>query len=108
MNGIGVCIDYDGTFTTNPAVWTTIIELMRANGADVFCITMRFPNMPISGFPGVVHYAAGQPKQEFARERGLKVDIWVDDTPAGILPSAEMPDQFHMRKLLDKGLLKFA
>lgn len=78
---LGVCIDYDGTFTTMPGVWKTIAEMLRANGANVFCITSRFPNVPVNDFPGEVHYACGQPKWEFAHEHDIQVDIWIDDQP---------------------------
>src|SRR5690348_6048568 len=105
MQGVGICIDFDDTFTTNPAVWTQIIELMRAAGANVFCISARFPNCPISGFPGEVYYASGKHKWEFAEENGIKVDIWIDDWPAVIGDRSdrkgELPVQFYMRKLID-------
>lgn len=109
MKGLGICIDYDDTYTTDPVVWSQIIGLLRAAGADVFCISARFPNVPITGFPGEVYYAAGKPKWEFAEEIGKKVDIWIDDWPAVIGDRSdrkgELPVQFYIRKLVDKGLL---
>jgi hypothetical protein len=112
MNGLGICVDYDDTFTSNPEVWTKIIEIMRAAGANVFCISLRFPNVPIHDFPGEVHYASGQLKWEFAEANGIKVDIWIDDWPAVIGDRGDrrgdLPVQFYMRKLVDKGVLRLA
>src|SRR5256885_387791 len=78
---IGICVDYDDTFTSNRRVWTQVIETLRAAGANVFCITLRFPNCPIRDFPGTVYYASGQKKWEFAEDNGIDVDIWIDDWP---------------------------
>jgi hypothetical protein len=104
---IGICIDFDDTFTTNPPVWTAIIEFLRKHGANVFCITLRFPNCPINGFPGEVYYACGQHKWEFAEQNGLRVDIWIDDWPAIIGDRSDrkgkLPPQFYMRQEMLKG-----
>lgn len=102
---IGIAIDYDDTFTSAPLVWTTIIEFLRKQGADVFCITLRFPNCPITDFPGVVHYACGQKKWEWAVEHGIDVHIWVDDWPAVIGEHPDRrglePPQFKIRRQLE-------
>ena len=109
MQGLGICVDYDDTFSTNPEVWTKIIELMRGAGANVVCITARFPDCPLPpNFPGEVHYARGQPKAEFAKENGLKIDIWIDDKPNGIGFQGDMPVQYYIRKCMDHGVLRAA
>ncbi len=79
---IGIAIDYDDTFTSSPETWTKVIEVLREAGANVFCITTRAPDCPVSDFPGEVHYASGQKKWEFAHKNGIDVHIWVDDWPA--------------------------
>jgi hypothetical protein len=78
---IGIAIDYDDTFSSCPETWTKVIEVLRGAGANVFCITMRFPNCPVRDFPGTVHYSCGQLKWEFAEENGIDVHIWIDDWP---------------------------
>lgn len=95
-------MDYDGTFTANPQAWTRIIEILQAAGADVICITSRFPNVPITDMPVPVYYSCGQPKWEFAQERDLKVDIWIDDIPfcIGGPPAVGEPGQAPMRRAL--------
>lgn len=81
---VDIALDHDGTFTALPEQWTQAIEIFRAAGANVFCITSRFPNVPIVGFPGHVYYTCGQPKWEWAHENGIHVDIWIDDMPSCI------------------------
>jgi hypothetical protein len=99
---MNICIDYDDTFTTDPITWTKIIELLRASGHNVFCISLRFPNVPITGFPGEVYYACGQHKWEFAEAAGLTVDIWIDDWPAIIGDRSDrkgqLPPQYQQRQ----------
>lgn len=81
---INVALDHDGTYSLMPDAWKAAIEIFRTAGANVFCITSRFPNVPIHGFPGEVYYTCGQPKWEWAFENNVHVDIWVDDWPACI------------------------
>lgn len=97
-----VAIDYDGTFSANPGAWSAIIDILKSHGADVICITSRFPNAPIR-MPVPVYYTCGQPKWEFACERGISIDIWVDDMPSCIGgPPEIVPGQVKIRRELVK------
>lgn len=105
-----ICVDFDETFTTDPVTWTKIIELLRAAGHTVFCISLRFPNFPITGFPGDVYYACGQHKWEFAEHNGIHVDIWIDDWPAIIGDRSDrkgqLPPQYAQRQNILKDVWK--
>ena len=70
-----VAVDYDDTFSTCPKTWTKVIDVLRAAGALVFCVTFRPPTMPVTDFPGVVYYTAGQLKADFMHE--MKQDVHV-------------------------------
>ena len=100
---MNIALDYDRTFTLMPNEWTRVIEIFRSAGAEVFCITSRFPNVPITEFPGKVHYTCGQLKWEWAHEHGLNVDIWIDDMPACIGgPPGIEPGQAGIRRQIIK------
>lgn len=109
-----ICIDHDDTYTTDPATWDKIIGLLRDAGHEVFCISLRFPNVPItSGIPCTVYYSCGQHKWDFAAERGMKVDIWIDDWPSiiGEHPDRRglMPPQYYQRQdLLRQAWVNYA
>jgi len=112
---VNIAIDHDGTFSLLPEVWTKAIALFREAGANVFCITSRFPNVPITGMPVPVFYTCGQPKWEWAYENGVQVDIWIDDMPSCIGDHPELrgrePGQAAQRRAIIKQLfsqLKFA
>lgn len=81
---ITICIDYDNTYTSDVDAWNEIIGILTKRGHRVICITSRFPQVPLGTFPGEVFYAAGEPKRSFANRMGMKVDIWVDDSPESI------------------------
>lgn len=98
-----------------PEQWTRAIEIFESAGAAVFCITSRFPNVPIVGFPRQVYYTCGQPKWEWAHENGISVDIWIDDMPSCIGDHPERrgqePGQAAQRRALIKQMfsqLRFA
>lgn len=104
---MNIALDHDGTYTACPELWKAFIDGVRASGGEVFCITSRFPNVPIHGFPGKVFYTCGQMKAEWAHENGIKVDIWIDDMPSCIGSPPGMliePAQAAQRRQLVKHL----
>jgi hypothetical protein len=76
-----VAVDYDDTFSTCPATWTKVIDVLRAAGANVFCVTFRPPSMPVHDFPGEVFYTSGQLKADFMHAWKQDVHVWIDDRP---------------------------
>ncbi len=76
-----VSMDYDDTFTSCPATWTSVINVLRQAGARVVCVTSRHPEMKISDFPGEVFYCSARPKREVMAELGISVAVWIDDQP---------------------------
>jgi len=78
----GIAVDYDDTFTTCPETWTRVIETLRSAGANVFCVTFRGTDTPVTDFPGPVYYTSGQPKWQYMHAQEVDVHIWIDDWPA--------------------------
>ena len=39
---MNIAIDYDDTYTLDPCVWEAIIQLLKDNGHNVFCVTKRY------------------------------------------------------------------
>lgn len=101
-----VAIDYDNTITTNPEAWLKVIDVLKEFGADVICISSRFPNVPIPKLPVATYYACGQPKWEFAFENGLEVDIWIDDIPSCIGDHPERRGLEPGQAKIRRGLVK--
>lgn len=101
---ITIAIDYDGTFSLAPGLWARFIADANSCGCRVFVIScrkcecspaMKCENhvdlkaaMPLIGEDGVTsltfYLTNGAPKRWFMEQRGIKVDIWVDDEPMTI------------------------
>lgn len=92
-----VAVDYDDTFSTFPETWTKVIDVLRAAGALVFCVTFRPPTMPVNNFPGEVFYSAGQLKADYMHALRQDVHVWIDDRPELI---GENPERRMFREMV--------
>jgi hypothetical protein len=95
---LNLSIDYDETYTRDPAAWNEFIDLMQSNGHNVYCVTLRHDKT--EGKPvrealakrvDGLFFTNRQAKKDFMAERGIRIDVWVDDNPAFILTNAGNP-----------------
>lgn len=75
-----VCIDYDQTYTADKRLWDAFIQNAKERGHRVVCATMRFETEPIS-IPCEVVYTCRKAKAPFLESKGIRPDIFIDDTP---------------------------
>ena len=80
-------LDYDGTFTLDPQFWLAFIESAKANGHEVICVTMRFPDEPVD-MPIPVIYTSRVAKAFHMAAIGRLPDVWIDDSPHWIYQGA--------------------
>lgn len=88
-----LALDYDGTYTKDPAMWLSAIQVFRAAGHEVFCCTMRTPEEVLSMDPALrslvmVVPTSREAKGPFVKALGIPVDIWIDDSPMLILQNS--------------------
>lgn len=77
-----IAIDYDGTWSADPALFEQFARDARERQHEVLVITNRSPEQAII-VPGMtVIYACGRPKRNVALESGHNVTVWIDDNPA--------------------------
>lgn len=98
---MNIGLDYDETYTRDPATWDKVIETFQLAGHRVYIVTWRFRNDPIYGdeSPIVVHdlsekvdgmyFTGRQAKQKFMYSKGIHIDVWMDDNPSAILYNME-------------------
>lgn len=79
-----IALDYDQTYTTDPALWDEFINRCISRGHEVICITLRYPKEAIADLPIPIHYTSRKAKSDFCKVNSIKVDIWIDDKPAYI------------------------
>lgn len=70
---------------------------MQRQGHSVYCVTMRHETegREVKEALGKrcdgVFFTNREAKQAFMFARGIRIDVWIDDTPAFILNSASNP-----------------
>ena len=92
-----LAIDYDQTFDRMPEIWSRFIADARSAGHRVFIVSSRRCECTPDGMcenhrdiaavviaSGII-LTSGSAKKWFLEQRGIKVDIWVDDCPESIL-----------------------
>lgn len=85
-----IALDYDGTYTADPALWDAFIRAARARKHEVHIVTMRHESeLIVLGEPvDRVHYTDRKAKLAYMAAKGIEVQIWIDDQPRFILLSA--------------------
>jgi hypothetical protein len=86
---MNISLDYDDTYSLDPQTWDKVINILHKANHNVYCITKRYEtladdikeslNIPIIFVP------KGKSKSREVRERGLKIDVWIDDKPISII-----------------------
>jgi hypothetical protein len=91
-----IAIDYDNTYTADPATFDKVIKLFQDAGHTVICVTGRDGGImgdPVRASIGKlipVVFAGPEWKRDAALKQGYKVDVWVDDIPNMISPQNMM------------------
>lgn len=87
-----IAIDYDDTYTADPSMWDQIIERFAAWGHVVHLVTCRRDTeenraeVCVEGIPRHRHIFTGlAAKKWFMEQRGIRVDVWIDDNPESII-----------------------
>lgn len=89
---IKVAVDYDDTFTLNPALMSRLTRVLKSAGCEVKIVTWRHSiaegnnilEMASKHLEIDVIYCGGQPKQAICKYLGWEPDVWVDDKPETI------------------------
>lgn len=90
-----ICLDYDGTYTVFPGLCEMILEFCEKY-EDITClmVTMRYPTEKTGTLQYLekripVYYTGRKAKKYALAERGIHVDVWLDDSPHLITEDAE-------------------
>lgn len=94
-----IAVDFDDTITLEPVLFSKMIKLFRSEGHHVHIVTARHPIT--ESMIGVyafldenkvevdsVNFTAGKAKKDFMYERGIHIQVWMDDSPYFILNDA--------------------
>lgn len=81
---MNIALDYDGTFTLDPKRWQQFIDLFVMAEHKVWIITSRSIDIPLEIVPKNIEYVVFcnfRAKKTVADERGISIDVWVDNDP---------------------------
>ena len=84
-----LALDFDATYTLDPDYWNKVIELTRESGHEIIMATYRHavadwdPIMEKIDLD--IHFTDGKAKKPFLEEKGIVVDVWLDDRPLTVV-----------------------
>jgi hypothetical protein len=87
---VNIALDFDDTYTRDPAFWDQFIENAKDRGHDIRIVTFRKRTMtdPALDYLGAtipVIFTEYTQKRKFTNNMGWMVDIWIDDSPEFIV-----------------------
>jgi hypothetical protein len=91
---MNIGLDYDDTFTRDPIGWTAVVKLLVSRGHTVMIVTwrdedeavevtceMNYWQVPVDG----IYATDRKAKEKFMYDKGIRIDVWVDDQVGSIL-----------------------
>ena len=88
---MNIALDFDGTYTLDPALWDQFIAASRLAGHKVICCTMRHEEsegdrvkLALAEKVDRVVFTGRMAKADFLKRRGIEIDVWIDDNPGWI------------------------
>ena len=92
-NPLTFAIDYDDTFSADPALWREFIALAERRHHRCYVVTCRRDTeenrddiINETGLPKWRHVFTGlSAKRWFCEQKQIKIDIWIDNDPSCIL-----------------------
>ena len=89
-----ISLDFDDTFTRDPALWAVFVAAARAKGHTVYCVTMRYEHegkdvvKALADKVDGIFFTGRKAKAKFMFEQGINVNVWIDDMPFFVLVDA--------------------
>jgi len=80
-------LDYDDTWTRDPEGWFTALLVLKRRNTLIYGVTMRHPHEAggmdhrYDTLCEKVFFTGRKAKKKFVNDRGLIVDVWIDDNP---------------------------
>ncbi|NDB57427.1 hypothetical protein EB001_03170 [bacterium] len=86
---MNIGLDFDHTYTRDPAMWDMLIPQIQARGHTVYCVTGRTHGeshnvlVTLGKIVGEDHcyFTSKQSKDNYMLANSIKIDVWIDDNP---------------------------
>lgn len=86
---MNISLDFDDTYTRDPAFWNVFIMNAVQSGHRVYLVTARTPEQgeevlnTVGKVLGQEHcyFTSMQGKRRYMWAQGVRIDVWIDDMP---------------------------
>lgn len=92
---MNLSLDYDDTYTRDPAFWDAFVVSALRRGHKVYLVTLRYDNteanevlQALGGKVTNIFFTCRKSKRKFMYDKGIRIDVWIDDTPDFIVGDA--------------------
>lgn len=90
---MNISLDFDDTYTRDPALWNVFVQDAIARGHRVYVVTMRSPEQSKEVYDSIgqivgesrCYFTCMQSKRNFMYAKGIPIHVWIDDMPDAIL-----------------------
>lgn len=92
---MNISLDYDNTYTLDPATWNEMIEIFKQRGHTVYVVTLRTPDeghdvrRQLADKVESIIFTSRNAKTDFVSALGISIDVWIDDMPWFIYHNAQ-------------------
>ena len=95
---MNIGLDYDDTFTRDPAGWASVVKLLASRCHNVYIVTWRDEQECVQVHADMQYwkvecegiYATDRKaKEQFMYAKGICIDVWIDDNPRAIIQDME-------------------
>lgn len=94
-----IAFDYDGTWSLDPEAWREAERALARAGHVCIVVTNRpyteehrIPSGMVPGHMPIYYVGVGVLKKEAMQQKGVQVDVWVDDRPGCVEPQRILQD----------------
>jgi hypothetical protein len=87
-------LDYEGTFARDTVLWGLLITQMKIRGHRIYLFTLKTTteaaSIPASATSQMTatYATSRRSKEDYARSRGIVIDVWIDNNPKSIYNGA--------------------
>lgn len=89
---MNIALDWDQTYTRDPAAWQAFIILFRSHGHRIWIVTARSERTPVGPIPSHVEgviYCDMEAKKSVTDRHDIEIHVWIDDEPIFIHKGAD-------------------
>lgn len=94
---MNIAIDYDNTYTRQPAMWDEFIRVFRAYSVDnnIYCVSSRSQSQSKEVVDALfqkvnaIFFTDRVAKEKYMFDKRISIDVWIDDCPFFITNDAK-------------------